>query len=64
MQAYVSCFPDMLDLNLILEFEDKILILAEIVRVIENWLKSSIKESIVFIPAGGFFMARSVHQIL
>ena len=59
---YESIFPDMRDLKLILDFKDQILILADIVKDIENWLKSSIKESIIFIPARDLFMARGVLQ--
>lgn len=60
IQEYESIFPDMRDLNFILDFKDQILILADIVKDIENWLKSSIKESIIFIPARDLFMARGV----
>lgn len=60
IQEYEAAFPDMRDLKLILDFKDRILILADIVKDIENWLKSSIKESIIFIPARDLFMARGV----
>ena len=62
IQEYESFFPDMRDLNLILDFKDQIIILVDIVKDIENWLKSSIKESIIFIPARDLFMARGALQ--
>ena len=62
IEEYESFFSDMRDLNLILDFKDQILILGDIVKDIENWLKSSIKESLIFIPARDLFMARGVLQ--
>lgn len=50
----------MRELNLIMDFTDRVVILADTVKDIENWLKSSIKESIIFIPARDLFMARGI----
>lgn len=55
-------FQDMTRLNLIFDLDDKILILSDIVKDVENWLRSSIHESIIFIPAKDFYLARRVLQ--
>lgn len=62
IERYEPIFSDMRNLNIILNFKDQIMILADIVKDIENWLRSSIKESIIFIPARDIFMARGVLQ--
>jgi len=55
-------FQDMTRLGLIFDLDDKILVIADIVNDIENWLRSSIYESIIFIPANDFYLARRVLQ--
>lgn len=57
-------FQDMTRFGLIFDLDDKILIIADIVKDIENWLRSSIYESIIFIPANDFYLARRVLQDL
>lgn len=54
--------PDMQSLGLIWDFDDRIIVLADTVKDIENWLKGSIKESLIVIPARDLFMARRVLQ--
>jgi len=51
-------------LGLVFDLDDKILIISDIVKDIENWLRSSIYESIIFIPANDFYLARRVLQDL
>ena len=57
-------FQDMTRLGLIFDLDDKILIISDTVKDIENWLRSSIYESIIFIPANDFYLARRVLQDL
>jgi len=47
-------------LNLVLEFDDKVLIRADIINEIENWLKGSIKETLIYIPAEDVFLASNI----
>ena len=62
ISEYKSFLPDMQSLNLILDFEDRIIILADIMKNVENWLKSLIKESLVIIPARDLFMTHRILQ--
>lgn len=53
-------FQDMSHLGLIVDLEDKILVVSDIVKDIENWLRSSINASIIFIPVKDHLLARRV----
>jgi len=44
-------------LKLAVELDDEVLIHVDILKEIENWLKSSIKETLIYIPAGDPFLA-------
>lgn len=44
-------------LNIVLELENNVVILIDIIKEIENWLKSSIKETLIYIPAEDTFIA-------
>jgi hypothetical protein len=48
------------ELGILYDFEDKILLLKDIVRYIEDWLKGSLKESLIIIPEGAYYLADSV----
>jgi len=48
------------ELGILYDFGDKILLLKDIVRYIENWLKGSLKESLIIIPEGAYYLADSV----
>jgi len=63
-QKFEQQFQDMTRLGLVFDLDDKILIISDIVKDIENWLRSSIYESIIFIPANDFYLARRVLQDL
>jgi len=39
-----------------------VVLLGDIIRDVENWLKSSIKQSLIFIPARDYYLARSVFR--
>ena len=53
---------DMSHLGLIIYLENKIVVVSDIVKDIENWLRSSINASIIFIPAKDQLLARRVLQ--
>jgi len=55
-------FQDMSRLGLIVDLENKIVVVSDIVKDIENWLRSSINASIIFIPAKDHLLARRVLQ--
>ena len=47
-------------LKLAAELDDEVLIHVDILKEIENWLKSSIKETLIYIPAGDLFLASNI----
>jgi len=47
-------------LKLAVELDNVVLIYVDILEEIENWLKSSIKETLIYIPAGDIFLASSI----
>jgi hypothetical protein len=53
---------DLRKLGIILDFGNTIVVRADIIRELENWLRGSIKESLVFIAAGDYYLARRVLQ--
>jgi len=55
-------FQDMSRLGLIVDLDSKILVVSDIVKDVENWLRSSINASIIFIPAKDYLLARRVLQ--
>lgn len=60
IKAHEPQFQDMSHLGLIVDLESKILVISDIVKDIENWLRSSINASIIFIPAKDHLLARRV----
>jgi len=62
LKEYETQFVDMERLNLITDFEDQILIPQDILKDTENWLKSSIKKTVSFIPARDYYLARETLQ--
>ena len=47
-------------LKLAIELDNEVLIYVDILREIENWLKSSIKEALIYVPAGDIFLASNI----
>lgn len=62
IQEYEQQFHDMTRLGLIFDLDDRIVILSDVVKDIGNWLRSSIRESIIFIPRNDYYFARQVLQ--
>ena len=50
------------DIGLLYDLGSDIVLFGDILREVENWLKSSIKQSLIFIPARDYYFARSVFQ--
>jgi len=53
-------FEDMTSLGLVFDLDDKILIIVDIVKDVETWLRSSLNASIIFIPRKDFYLASRV----
>jgi len=53
---------DIKELGILYDLGDKILLLKDMVRHITNWLKGSLKESLIIIPAKDYYLARSEFQ--
>jgi hypothetical protein len=51
---------DLIRLGLILDLGENIVLLVDIIKEIENWVKGSLKSSLTLIPAGDSYLARSV----
>lgn len=62
IKEYEPQFQDMSRLGLVADLENKVVVISDIVKDIENWLRSSINASIIFIPAKDYFLARRVLQ--
>jgi len=62
IEEHKQQFQDMSRLGLIVDLDSKILVVSDIVKNIENWLRSSINASIIFIPAKDYLLARRVLQ--
>lgn len=50
------------DIGILYDLGSDVILLGDIMRDVENWLKSSIKQSLIFIPARDYYLARSVFQ--
>jgi hypothetical protein len=50
------------DIGILYDLGSDVVLLGDIIRDVENWLKSSIKQSLIFIPARDYYLARSVFQ--
>jgi hypothetical protein len=50
------------DIGILYDLGSDVVLLGDIMRDVENWLKSSIKQSLIFIPARDYYLARSVFQ--
>jgi len=61
-KEFEQYLTDIKELGILYDFEDKILLLKDIVRYIENWLKGSLKQSLIIIPEGDYYLARSEFQ--
>jgi hypothetical protein len=62
MSMYENSLPDMMNAGLIFDLGEQVVIFTEILKNLENWLKSSIRESIVIIPARDAFLTSRVLQ--
>jgi hypothetical protein len=62
IKEFEQYLNDIKELGILYDFEDKILLLKDIVRYIEDWLKGSLKESLIIIPEGDYYLARSEFQ--
>ncbi len=62
VSGYEQSLEDMKQLDLILDYKDNLVILVDVVKEVENWLKGSIKSSLVFIPARDAYFARATLQ--
>ena len=62
LKEYEPQFVDMRRLDLIVDFEDQIIVPQDILKDIENWLKSSLKKTVTFIPARDYYLARETLQ--
>jgi hypothetical protein len=62
VKEFEQYLTDIKELGVLYDFGDKILLLKDIVRSIENWLKASLKESLIIIPAKDYYLARSEFQ--
>ena len=47
-------------LRLVVELDDEVLIYVDILEEIENWLKNSIRETLIYIPAGDVSLASNI----
>jgi len=50
------------DIGILYDLGNDVVLLGDIIRDVENWLKSSIKQSLIFIPARDYYLARSVFR--
>jgi len=63
VKEFEQYLTDIKKLGILYDFEDKILLLKDIVQPIEGLLKDSLKESlIIIIPEGDYYLARSVFR--
>jgi len=53
---------DIKDLGILYDFGDSVLLVGDTMRDVENWLKGSIRQSLVFIPARDYYLARSIFK--
>jgi len=60
VREYESELRDIVDVGLAFDLGDKLAILSEIVRDLENWLRSCIKTSVYFIGPKDIFLARGI----
>jgi hypothetical protein len=60
IKEFEQYLNDIKKLGVLYDFGDKILLLKDIVRYIEDWLKGSLKESLIIIPEGAYYLADSV----
>lgn len=62
IKQFEDQFPDMCQIGLIFDLGDDVVILSDLVRDGENWLRGSIHKSLVLIPAHDPFMAKRILQ--
>ena len=55
-----TLLTDMARLGLVMDLGDNIVILGDVIRDIEDWIKGSLQVSLKFIPARDAFLARSI----
>lgn len=52
--------PDLTHLGLVMDLGENIVVLVDVVKEIENWIRESLKSSLIVIPARDAYLARSV----
>ena len=60
IHAFEGVLPDLTRLGVVLDIGDKVAIVLDVLKEVENWLGSSIRTSTVFIPTKDFYLARKV----
>jgi len=53
---------DIKDFGILYDFGNSVLLIGDIMRDVENWLKGSIRQSLVFIPARDYYLTSSVFK--
>jgi len=62
LKEFESQLVNIKDIGILYDLGSDVVLLGDILRDVENWLKSSIKQSLIFIPARDYYLARSVFQ--
>jgi hypothetical protein len=62
LKDFEKQLPYIKDIGMLYDLGSDVVILGDVLRDVENWLKSSIKQSLIFIPARDYYLARSVFQ--
>ncbi len=58
--AFESNLPDLRDTHMAFQFGSTVVILGDVINELGDWIRGSLRESLVFIPARDYYLARSV----
>ena len=62
IKEYENLLTNIKDIGVLYDLGSEVVLLGDMLRDVENWLKSSIKQSLILIPARDYYLARSVFQ--